>query len=74
MVVKAVCVINGDAKGTVFFEQDVSTYLKSTFVLSSLPIWLTHKNKNNNGSSSKGRSAGCPTPAGAPSSICIKLF
>jgi len=24
MVVKAVCVINGDAKGTVFFEQEVN--------------------------------------------------
>lgn len=24
MVVKAVCVLNGDAKGTVFFEQQVN--------------------------------------------------
>lgn len=27
MVAKAVCVINGDAKGTVFFEQEVNIFV-----------------------------------------------
>ncbi|KAH8360448.1 hypothetical protein KR200_005095 [Drosophila serrata] len=34
MVVKAVCVINGDAKGTVFFEQDYYLFLRFNCTLS----------------------------------------
>ncbi|KAH8339496.1 hypothetical protein KR074_010764 [Drosophila pseudoananassae] len=40
MVVKAVCVINGDAKGTVFFEQEAST-INFMFYISDAPVKVT---------------------------------
>lgn len=36
MVVKAVCVLNGDAKGTVFFEQQVNDYKYNIFKFMTL--------------------------------------
>lgn len=45
MVVKAVCVINGDAKGTVFFEQEVRDCILSVFNLKQ--IWQPTKTKVN---------------------------